>query len=869
DCYLGMSLQDRQLKTIGLYESIKEGYKDSPILVWFDDDGFIRLYDGYHRLSILKHLNKDIDVTIETEWQGIDGSKGRDFPLVEVLMKEHPYGEWTYQPVEDRRLDGWNVDRQDSAQRLKYILENLSGETVLDIGCSEGYFSRELAKRGYKVTGVDKSRGLVAVARYMSTIQNLDIEYKVGEWSDLVTEADNVLFLSVIHNDMKQDVNALDKLSTFKGKAKRLFFEVPNNQGEREWNQPGFPNFNFHSNLDVIGDKLGMGHKGGYQGLRSIYLFDRDFKKTALDKWMLPERTHYQPLFDYLKTHPCRNIMEIGVYKGETAVVMVKTAAELVPENEINYYGFDLFEERTREDTEVEFSPLTITKESDVSQLLTDALQSKSRLFKGDTRVILPKVADTLPKMDLIYIDGGHSIETTRSDWNHVKRLMHENTAVFFDDYDDEMPFMGSRFIVHELGNEYRYEVCEPANYYRRQFGRLKSQLLKVTKRKFPVRTDRFRFHLLGLPHSKTTKDWVLCPFTQLTYKMSKMLSDMGHEVIHYGTEGSNPECSENVTVLTEAVQKQAYGDWEPNKQLWIHNGNDLAYTTFRKNAIAEINKRKEPKDLLLVTNGTWLQEVADKTHVTAIEPFVGYLGHFAKYKVFPSYAWMHYLYGLKAQSVKWNLSDGNWYYAVIPHYFDVNDFKFEADKEDYFLYCGRLIKRKGCHIAGDLTKRIGAKLKVIGQVMWPDRIEESLSSVGLNQPHVEYLGAVGREERNRLMGKAKAVIIPSVYMEPFGKVVVEALLCGTPVITTDWGSFPEIVKHGEVGYRCRTMGDFIWAANHIDNIDPEDCRKYASDNYSIERISKMYQEYFSKVYDLFDKGWYQERTDMDWLRRY
>jgi len=104
--------------------------------------------------------------------------------------------------------------------------------------------------------------------------------------------------------------------------------------------------------------------------------------------------------------------------------------------------------------------------------------------------------------------------------------------------------------------------------------------------------------------------------------------------------------------------------------------------------------------------------------------------------------------------------------------------------------------------------------------------------------------------------------------------VSTEALMCGTPVICTDWGAFTETIPQGRVGYRCRTFDDFIWAVNNVEKIDPAECRKYAVSNFSIDRVAKSYKEYFIKVQDQLqtNKRWYaehSERQDLDWLRRY
>jgi glycosyltransferase involved in cell wall biosynthesis len=246
------------------------------------------------------------------------------------------------------------------------------------------------------------------------------------------------------------------------------------------------------------------------------------------------------------------------------------------------------------------------------------------------------------------------------------------------------------------------------------------------------------------------------------------------------------------------------------------------------------------------------------------VEPGIGYAGgHWARWKIFESYAIMHAYFGL--QSV--GTCNQDWYHGVIPNYFDLEDFTYEPEKkEDYFLFLGRVYEGKGAHLAIEVTRAIGAKLIMAGQ--------NNLASMGYKETpdHVEFVGYADVEMRKKLMSRAKGAFVPSLYTEPFGGVQIEMLLSGTPTITTDWGSFSENNIHGVTGYRCRTFDQFVYAAKNIDKIKPEDCRAFG-ENFSLERVAPMYEEYFQMVYDVHaGKGWYQEhpeRENMDWLRKY
>jgi glycosyltransferase involved in cell wall biosynthesis len=310
-------------------------------------------------------------------------------------------------------------------------------------------------------------------------------------------------------------------------------------------------------------------------------------------------------------------------------------------------------------------------------------------------------------------------------------------------------------------------------------------------------------------------------------------------------------------------VWKDVYGHYDWRKTQFKFDVNDAAYTSFIKNTIGEISTRKQPNDFLLPFWGNPMKPICDAhSDLLVVEPGIGYAGgHFAPYKVFESYAVHSAYYGL--ESVR--ICNEKWYDVVIPNYFNVNDFTYSQEKEDYFLYIGRVYDGKGVDIAVQTTKEIGANLIVAGQ--------GSLKEMGYNTTpsHVLEVGYANIELRRKLMSEAKGTYVPSLYNEPFAGVQIESMLSGTPVISTDWGALAENNIHGVTGYRCRTFEQFCWAARNINNIDPRDCRKWG-ENFTFNKIAPMYEEYFQSILNIHKgDGWYEKnntRLNLDWLKK-
>jgi len=257
---------------------------------------------------------------------------------------------------------------------------------------------------------------------------------------------------------------------------------------------------------------------------------------------------------------------------------------------------------------------------------------------------------------------------------------------------------------------------------------------------------------------------------------------------------------------------------------------------------------------------------------VMVVEYGIGYNGTFAKYRVFESYAHMHKVYGAEGGFDP----DGRFFDSVISNYLDPADYPLRVKKDDYYLYLGRLVKRKGIHIAVETCKRIGAKLKIAGQgCVKVEQIEGGqrihCADGEVYEGNLEYVGFATGDKRAKLYGGAIATFVPTIYLGPFEAVAVESQMAGTPAITTDFGAFPETVEHGKTGFRCHTLNEFVWAAKEAPKLSPYYIHQRAVSLYSMEAVRWKYESYFKRLQDLWGEGWYAQHDtpDAHWLRGY
>jgi glycosyltransferase involved in cell wall biosynthesis len=98
---------------------------------------------------------------------------------------------------------------------------------------------------------------------------------------------------------------------------------------------------------------------------------------------------------------------------------------------------------------------------------------------------------------------------------------------------------------------------------------------------------------------------------------------------------------------------------------------------------------------------------------------------------------------------------------------------------------------------------------------------------------------------------------MPTNFLEPFGGSGVEGMLCGTPLVSSDYGAFTETVVPGLTGYRCKTLRDWLESLEKVEELDRQKVADHARQRFSLQACSVLYDKAFTQMYELYDRGWY------------
>ncbi|MDD3890354.1 MAG: glycosyltransferase family 4 protein [Syntrophomonadaceae bacterium] len=186
-------------------------------------------------------------------------------------------------------------------------------------------------------------------------------------------------------------------------------------------------------------------------------------------------------------------------------------------------------------------------------------------------------------------------------------------------------------------------------------------------------------------------------------------------------------------------------------------------------------------------------------------------------------------------------------YTATVYHGIDMNEFTFKEHPGDYLLYFGRIHQDKGTHEAVQIARQFGMKLYIAG-IIQDKSYYNTMVAPYIDNENIIYLGSVGPEKRDELLGGAFALLHPIYFNEPFGLSIVESMACGTPVIAFNKGSMPEIIKHGVTGFLVSNVEEACNKLAEIPDLNRKACREWVEKYFSQARMVEDYISLYQRI---------------------
>jgi glycosyltransferase involved in cell wall biosynthesis len=180
----------------------------------------------------------------------------------------------------------------------------------------------------------------------------------------------------------------------------------------------------------------------------------------------------------------------------------------------------------------------------------------------------------------------------------------------------------------------------------------------------------------------------------------------------------------------------------------------------------------------------------------------------------------------------------------------DVDSFPFQAEKQDYAFFMARMSPEKAPHLAIEAALAAGSRIVLAGKISTEDEHEYFEAKVRplLSLPGVDYVGEADGNHKRELYRNARVQLVPLLWEEPFGLVMVEAMACGTPVIAFKRGAAPELVIDGVTGALVDDVAGMARALDSISSIDPMRCRAHVEAHFSAQALADNYLAVYEKI---------------------
>lgn len=185
-------------------------------------------------------------------------------------------------------------------------------------------------------------------------------------------------------------------------------------------------------------------------------------------------------------------------------------------------------------------------------------------------------------------------------------------------------------------------------------------------------------------------------------------------------------------------------------------------------------------------------------------------------------------------------------YIATIHHGVDLRQFTFKPEPGGYLLFFARIHHDKGAKEAIEIARKFGMNLIMAGIIQDESYFEREV------KPHLEdkvvYVGSVGPEKRDELLGGAYALLHPINFAEPFGGAIIESMACGTPVVAFNRGSMPEVILNGRTGFLVSSIDEAVAELARVKELDRAECRRFVEERFRADRMVEDYIRVYEKI---------------------
>jgi glycosyltransferase involved in cell wall biosynthesis len=191
-----------------------------------------------------------------------------------------------------------------------------------------------------------------------------------------------------------------------------------------------------------------------------------------------------------------------------------------------------------------------------------------------------------------------------------------------------------------------------------------------------------------------------------------------------------------------------------------------------------------------------------------------------------------------------------NWL-STVYHGLPPDLYRLQPRPGRYLAFLGRISPEKRVDRAVEIARRLDMPLKIAAKVGKNDEeyYEQKIRPL-FRDPHVEFIGEIGEDQKQEFLGNAAALLFPVDWPEPFGLVMIEAMACGTPVIAFRCGSVPEVMKDGDSGFIVETVEQAVVAVERALKMPRERCRAYFESRFLAERMARDYVATYEALRD-------------------